>query len=458
MNDQIETLQERREFIGRCVRCSQCKFVPTPKSHAFASACPSMDWGGFHSFSASGQLIAGYALMEGKADATDETLKSIYSCTMCGACDTSCKVNLGETVEPLDSLHALRAYLVDKGHSPSSHKTIVKNLVEQGNKAGIPRSERDQWARGLKLNPKTDGCDGVLLHIGDELSYRNQNWNTLRTIVQTIAATGVPLVYGGTREGSSGSLAHDLGYVGEARAMAGELLQLIRESGAGSVVTFSAEALSAFRSLYPRFGLSFEGIRILHISEYLEELCEMNRIGIAPVRSGRAAYHDPCKLGRLSEPWRRHEQSLASELSYYVSRDRAALRFGNDGCYTAPRALMRRLGFELVELERSRISSYCCGAGGGVLEENSEAAHNAARSRLDEIASADVTLCVTSCPGCKSHLEAAEQSATDALEISDLLDLIAEGISVKSLERPPSAPRGDSERKSDPSPRKSGMR
>lgn len=373
-------------------------------------------------------MISGQALLEGKAKPTEEMLKGIYSCTMCGACDTSCKVNLGEMIEPLESLYALRSYLVKEGHSPQSHQVIVRNLIEQGNKQGFARSERSSWTKGMDLGAKAPGRDGVLLHIGDDLSYREASWEPLRTIVQAIAGTGVPLCYGGAREGSSGGLAYDLGYVEEARDMAQEMYRLILQSGARTVVTFSAEAFAAFRALYPRLSVSLDQVEVLHISEYLEMLCANGQIVIDPVRSGQATYHDPCKLGRLSETWRPHNRNIAVHDGYYVSMDKDALRFGNDGCYDAPRALIRRLGFDLVELERSRVSSYCCGAGGGVSEQAPGAADNAAESRVREIASTGVALCITACGGCKSHLEKTEGPGLADVAFTELLDLIAESI------------------------------
>lgn len=427
MSDFIDTLQDRSPLMSRCVRCSHCKFVATPKSHAFASACPSIDWGQFHSYSASGQMIAGQALLEGRAQASQELLRTVYSCTMCGACDTSCKVNLGEMIEPLESLYALRAHLVSTGHSPQSHKTLVGNLVAHGNRLGRPRGDRARWAEGLGL-PDATSRSGVLLHIGDDLSYDEARWIALRSIVRTIEAAGVSLAYAGTNEGSCGGLAYDLGYVDDAKALAAATRRTLQQSGAGTLVTFSAAAYAAFRALYPRFGIALDGVRILHISEYLEELCVAARIGIEAMHSGRATYHDPCKLGRLSEPWQPHDRGIDVELGYYVSRDRTALRFGNGGCYNAPRALIRRLGFDLVELERSEASSYCCGAGGGVAEENPDAADTAGRSRLAEIASAEAGVCVTACGGCKSHLEKTAGRQGQGLAFADLLELVAQAI------------------------------
>ena len=146
-----QTLEERSDFLARCVRCSQCKFVPAPKSKAYASICPSIDYGNFHAYSASGQLINGLGLLEDKIQYTEEFLHSVQSCTMCGGCDSSCKVNYAELVQPLDSLYALRARIVRDGHAPATYRTLIDNLRNHGNKLGRPRAERSRWADGLSL-------------------------------------------------------------------------------------------------------------------------------------------------------------------------------------------------------------------------------------------------------------------------------------------------------------------
>ena len=166
-----QPLAERHDFLARCARCSQCKFVPTIKSQRHASACPSMDYGQFHAFSGGGQLIMGYGLLSGDVDCGEELERAVSSCTMCGNCDISCKVNFAETVEPLDSLYALRAKLVADGQSPAAHARMMENIRATGNPEGHPRVERGNWAQGLTLTAR-NGAPEVMLHIGSQLMHQ----------------------------------------------------------------------------------------------------------------------------------------------------------------------------------------------------------------------------------------------------------------------------------------------
>lgn len=421
----LQTLEERRDFLARCTRCSQCKFVAVPKSQRHASACPSIDYGQLHAYSGGGQVIMAYSLIDGKATYSSEVQRAVSSCTMCGHCDSSCKINFAESIEPLDSLYALRANMVETGHSPAPHRTMIENLRRQGNTAGHPSSERARWAEGLPKLGSAQRID-VAIHVGSTLAYDSNRWTSLRAVVGALQRAGIALTHFGSEEGPSGTTAFDLGYVDDAKAFAHAMVEQVRRSGAGTLVTFSAPALAAFRAVYPRLGLGFGGTRVLHITEYLQELVDAGRLTLnrpATLPDNAVAYHDPCKLGRLSESWRPHEQKLDSHMNgILTSRDPSALRFGNDGCYEPPRALLRAMGLNVVELERHHASSYCCGACGGVNETVPEAAALAARNRLAELADIPTGTLVSGCSGCSRHLG---QHVDAATQVVDLLALLA---------------------------------
>lgn len=428
MNNNIQTLEERRDFLARCTRCSQCKFVAVPKSQRHASACPSIDYGQLHAYSGGGQVIMGYSLIDGKATWSSEAQRAVSSCTMCGHCDSSCKINFGETVEPLDSLYALRVNMVKAGQSPAPHRTMIENLRSQGNTSGLPRSERARWADGLR-KPASARQTDVLIHVGSTLAYDRSRWASLRAVVEALQGAGITVTHLGAEERPSGSTAFDLGYADDAKDFARAMVEQVRRSGAGTLVTFSAQAIAAFRAIYPRFGLGFGATRVLHITEYLVELVRAGQLALnrpAMLQDDTVAYHDPCKLGRLSEPWRPHAPNLTSHMNgILASDDPSKLRFGNDGCYEPPRELLRAMGLNVAELERHHASSYCCGGCGGVKETVPEAAALAARNRLAELADTPTATLVSGCSGCSRHLG---QHVDTATQVVDLLALVAQAL------------------------------
>lgn len=414
-------LEERLDFLDRCARCSQCKFVPTPQSQKHASSCPSMDFVEFHAGSASGQLIMGAGIAHGAFGYTTGLLDAVSACTMCGTCDVSCKINFGESIEPLDGLYALRARIVDDGQSPKRHRELMDRITATGNSAGHPRAERSAWADGLNLGRR---CD-VLLHIGSTLSYDASKHASLRAIVQSLQAAGIKVGYLWQDEGSCGALAFDLGYQTQSKDLARKFLSQVAQSGASTVVTFSSSAIAAYRSFYPRMGLSFGDVQPLHFTEYLQQQIAAGVLALSPSSSHggqRVAFHDTCKSGRLSEPWQRKDLKLTSQMGgYYTSAEPDKVLFGNDGNYEAPRQLLKLMGIDIAELERNRAASYCCGATGGVKETVPAAAKMAAQNRLSELQGTGTDVMVSACGNCAHHLGKHTKGQATVVDLIDLL-------------------------------------
>lgn len=415
---------DRLTSIDRCTRCSQCKFVPVPQSRAHMSACPSVDFVEYHAGSASGQLIMASGIAHGEVGYTPALLETMSACTMCGACDTACKVNFAEVVEPLEGLYAFRAQIVADGQSPKRHREIMEKILSSGNAYGKPRHGRVDWAHGLQFAQRPE----VLLHVGSVLSYDESKHRSLRAIVETLQKADISLGYLAESEGSCGMLAWDLGYHDQAKALANSFIQQIRLIGARTVVTFSSSAISAYRSIYPRLGLDIDDIRFVHFTEYLLELARdaMRKIAFRPsgeFGGSKVAFHDTCKLGRLAEPYRTTDRSVIKEMGgIFASRSPDALHFSRNGIYEAPRALLRLMQIDIEELERNRAFSYCCGAQGGVKESLPAAAKMAARNRLEELREAETDILVSACGNCAHHLG---KHAHAPAAVIDLIDLVA---------------------------------
>lgn len=428
------SLEDRKRYIARCPRCSQCKWVPAPKSREFAPICPSIQYGKFHSYSAGGKGFTAYALTEGRVDISDEMLRSVYACTMCGACDTACKTNFGDNIEPLDTLYALRARIVQGGSVLSAHQTIIDNLRREGNPFGKPRRDRNRFARDLGLKDITLDRAEIFLHVGCAAAYDESEWPSLNFAVDVLRRANVDFGTAGNAEQASGGLAYDLGFQDEARELALANAKLINASGAATVVTFCAESYAAFRNIYPRLGVALGNVRILHVSEYLQELIDSGRLAFKAEIDAVVTYHDPCKLGRLSEPYTPWDGAWRTVLNVVqIAEPPRTVLFGTQGNYEAPRRLLEAIhGISLVEMERSREVSYCCGAGGGAAEAYPDFAEKTAGDRLAEADATGANILVTACSSCQRHLKQAAQRSGSRLKVRGLLELLSDATSPAS--------------------------
>ncbi|EQB13428.1 (Fe-S)-binding protein [Sphingobium lactosutens] len=433
LNPEPDDTTALADFVGNishCWRCSHCKWVPSPQSYRFANACPSIEWGGFHAYSGGGKMITAHALKEGEADYSETALESIFACTMCGACDTSCKNNNGELVEPLTVMYALRQHVADEGHALPAHRATLANLRSTGNPYGKPRENRTLWAQGLDVPDLSIKPAAVLLHIGCENAYDEKAWAELRAIVALLQKAGVDFATLGAAESATGEGAFDLGFADAAKEQAGAMAAKIARPGVSTVVTCSASSFAGMRNIWPRLGITPPPTTLVHITEFIDQLLENGRLVATERLDAAVTYHDPCKLGRLSEPFTPGSRRWKKDLNVLpVSDGPRQVLMGNEGLYDAPRRLLQRIpGLKLVEMERNRHAAYCCGAGGGAKSAYREFAQFAARERLAEAGHTEAEILATSCAGCQGHLAEVRDLDGGAQSVSGVFGLIAASV------------------------------
>jgi Fe-S oxidoreductase len=127
------------------------------------------------------------------------------------------------------------------------------------------------------------------------------------------------------------------GYHGYHRAAAMRIIEAALAVNAKTVIIPECgHAYPALRwdgpTAYGR-ALPFE---VLAISEFIGRQIKAGKLKVNKVPDGgRMTYHDPCKIGRIG------------------------------GVFDEPRAAIRALGVDCVEVEPTRTQSYCCGGGAG---------------------------------------------------------------------------------------------
>ena len=85
-------------------------------------------------------------------------------------------------------------------------------------------------------------------------------------------------------------------------------------------------------------------------------------------------------------------------------------------------------GLELVEMERIKEYSWCCGAGGGVKEAYPDFALWTAKERIEEAKATGAEAIVTACPRCERNFIDAANRNGEKMKVYDILDLVEEAI------------------------------
>ena len=177
-------LEDYRNNMLRCVRCSECKWVPGPlvKSWRFAQICPSISRYNFHAYSGGGRVIAAHSLLRGNLEITDSLLDIIYQCQLGGACDVNCRI-ASELVEPLDIMHELRMKCVEEGYLLPQLMVVIESLRKEDNMVQKPKAERGNWAKELEVKDLTKEKAEVVFDAGCRLSYDTDLWPVARAAV-----------------------------------------------------------------------------------------------------------------------------------------------------------------------------------------------------------------------------------------------------------------------------------
>ena len=123
--------------------------------------------------------------------------------------------------------------------------------------------------------------------------------------------------------------------------------------------------------------------------QYVNQAIQSGRLKFSRRIDKKVVYHDSCHLGRGA------------------------------GVFDDPRSILRAIpGVQLVEMERNRRWSWCCGGGGGVPEADPELAQWSAADRMREAVASGAELVLTSSALCERAFADLKDAA---LPFEDLL-------------------------------------
>jgi Fe-S oxidoreductase len=140
-------------------------------------------------------------------------------------------------------------------------------------------------------------------------------------------------------------------------------------------------------------------VRILHMTEFLDEVIASGRIRVKQVGAS-ATFHDPCQIVRRG------------------------------GLEAAARRVLAALGFELRELPDHGVTGFCCGGGGGVVS-NVRAAplrQKVFEMKREQVEATGAERFVTSCGQCRITLEMGAKQSHWHMAPESLLELVADNL------------------------------
>ncbi len=338
------------------------------------------------------------ATLLGPREISDAELKELaekaYECTVCGQCRTVCPAHL-DTIEMWENM---REFLVANGFGPMpAHEQIVKSIENYDNPWMQPRTQRSRWSKRIEKEVKVkdalkEHCE-VLYFVGCTAAYDPNIKDMAVDTARVLAKAKVDFGTLGNEEGCCGSTLLRTGLTESARRMAQKNIAMFEKAASPVIVTSCSGCYKTLRQDYPRLGKL--DAKVVHATEFVLGLIESGRLTPEKRVEGKVTFHDPCHLGR------------------------------HNGLYEQPRRILASIpGLELVEMDRNRAESRCCGAGGGVKTAFPELAQKISSLRVEDAERTGADILATSCPFCYQSLKATIEAKGSKLRMMDLMELV----------------------------------
>ncbi|MGF6693475.1 Fe-S oxidoreductase [Metapseudomonas resinovorans] len=336
--------------------------------------------------------------LQGKALVSAETL---WSCTTCRACVEECPM----MIEHVDAIVDMRRHLtLEKGATPNKGAEVLENLIATDNPGGFAPGGRLNWAADLNLPLMSDKKQAeVLFWVGDG-AFDMRNQRTLRAFVKVLKAANVDFAVLGLEERDSGDVARRLGDEATFQQLAKRNIATLNQYRFKKIVSCDPHSFHVLKNEYGALGGQYE---VQHHSTYIDELMQRGSLNLGQHKGGSVTYHDPCYLGRYN------------------------------GEYEAPRNVLKAIGIEVKEMQRSGFRSRCCGGGGGAPITDIPGKQRIPDMRMVDIKETGAELVAVGCPQCTAMLEGV---VAPRPEIKDIAELVADVLIETTVEaKKPSA-------------------
>lgn len=314
---------------------------------------------------------------------------TLWSCTTCRACVEECPM----MIEHVDAVVDMRRFLtMEKGSTPNKGAEVLDNLIATDNPNGHAPTSRMNWAADQNLPLLRDVKETDVIFWVSDGAFDMRSQRILRAFVKLLKAANVDFAVLGDEELDSGDVARRLGDDATFQSLATRNIATLRQYKFNRIVTTDPHAYHCLRNEYADFadGL-FDNIEVLHHTTYLNELVQAGRLKLNRYQGGTVTYHDPCYLGRYN------------------------------GEYEAPRELLRSMGIEIAEMERSGSRSRCCGGGGGAPITDIPGERRIADMRMEDVQTTGAELIAVGCQQCTAMLEGVVEPRPQVKDIAEIL-------------------------------------
>jgi Fe-S oxidoreductase len=241
----------------------------------------------------------------------------------------------------------------------------------------------------------------VLYWIGCIVAFDPQKHRIAEDLCRLMDECGISFGVLGEDEKCCGDPARIMGQEMLFQQAAKEQMELLRQREFKVLLTGCPHCYNVLKHEYRQFGGDF---KVVHHSEFIQEMLDFKGLKVGPGAKQRAVYHDPCYLGRYQK------------------------------IYDAPRRVLDRMSnMQMREMENHRAKSLCCGAGGGHYFMDLKRGERINNIRVNQAHAAGADTIVTGCAFCMHMLQDSVKllNYDESMNVIDIASLVANNLEKK---------------------------
>lgn len=376
MSDVSELLKE----AFQCIKCGLCM-----------SSCPVGRLLMLEKYTPRGRIQLARHYFEGELKSSPHLRDIYFRCLLCGACSQVCPsgVDLKEILIQMRKEIALSEGLYPKIES------AMESIMENYNVAGDENEERLEWAEEVDefyIHDTVKSPD-IVFFVGCVSSFFPMAQHIPVNIIKIFKKAGVSFMVLGDREWCCGFPLIGAGATKGLQNLINHNIDAVKSIGTKRVVFSCPSCLYTWRHYYKT------DLELLHYTEFFLRLIKDGAISYSGMDMN-LTYHDPCDLGR------------------------------GCGIFNEPREILGSIeGVRLIELEKNRALSTCCGGGGNLEMIEPELTKEISSKKIDQIKRSGAGAVVTACQQCFRTIKTRVVRDKIDLKVMELSELLLKAIS-----------------------------
>jgi Fe-S oxidoreductase len=238
----------------------------------------------------------------------------------------------------------------------------------------------------------------ILFWVGCAGSYDARAKKVSSAFAKVLNAAGISFAVLGNEESCTGDPARRAGNEFLFQMSALQNIEVLKGYDVKKIVTTCPHCYNTLKNEYSKLGGEFE---VIHHTQLIQSLIDEGKLTIegGAFSGKRITFHDSCYLGRVN------------------------------GEYEAPRSVLESLDINILEMERSRTTGLCCGAGGAqMFKEDEPGDKRINMERVEEALELKPDIVAANCPFCITMLldGIKGKEKQDEVMVLDLSELIVQ--------------------------------